>query len=327
MAPGSLAELIRPIVAEATGDLDVTVTGLRRLSGGASRETWSLIAVGSDGSRRCLVLQRATPTEATTSKEMGVEAAAIKAARAVGVPVARLLAASDADVPLGAPFLLSEHVDGETIARKIQRDDRFAVARANFAADVGRALAAIHTVDPNTVPGLERHDQLERYRTVLDELGAPHPTFELAFRWLEQNRPSSSPVALVHGDFRLGNLIMAADHLAAVIDWELAHAGDPAEDLGWICVRAWRFGGAEPVAGLATYDELLSAYRAAGGVPIDRDRLRWWEILGTLKWGIMCIAQAERHRRGEWRSHELAAVGRRVCENEFDLLDLISHAQ
>jgi len=123
----------------------------------------------------------------------------------------------------------------------------------------------------------------------------------------------------VHGDFRLGNLMIGADGLRAVLDWELAHLGDPMEDLGWLCVKAWRFGSPKPVAGVGDYRELIDAYAAESGLDVDPDVVHWWEVLGTLKWGIMCIMQAQSHLSGAARSHELAAIGRRVCENEHDL--------
>jgi aminoglycoside phosphotransferase (APT) family kinase protein len=124
---------------------------------------------------------------------------------------------------------------------------------------------------------------------------------------------------VVHGDFRLGNVIVGEQGLNAVIDWELAHVGDPMEDLGWLCVKAWRFGGGPPVAGLGSYDDLVGPYEAARGVAVDRVAMHWWEVLGTWKWAIMCILQASAHLSGASRSHELAAIGRRVCENEYDL--------
>ena len=143
--------------------------------------------------------------------------------------------------------------------------------------------------------------------------------------WASPTPPSSWPfagspsagrhrpgTAIVHGDFRLGNLIVDGDGLAAVLDWELAHLGDPMEDLGWLCVKAWRFGGRGPVAGLGGYEELFAAYSEASGRPVDPAVVRWWEVLGTLKWGIMCIMQANAHLTGASRSHELAAIGRRV---------------
>ncbi len=151
-------------------------------------------------------------------------------------------------------------------------------------------------------------------------LGEPHPAFELAFRWLAEHRPPPAGEAIVHGDFRLGNVIVDGDGLAAVLDWELAHVGDPMEDLGWLCVKAWRFGGRGPVAGLGEYGDLFDAYGEASARAVDPEVVRWWEVLGTLKWGIMCIMQANAHLTGASRSHELAAIGRRVCENEHDLL-------
>ena len=166
-------------------------------------------------------------------------------------------------------------------------------------------------------------DQVQQYREVLDLLGEPHPAFELAFRWLADRRPPPAGEAIVHGDFRLGNVIVDGDGLAAVLDWELAHVGDPMEDLGWLCVKAWRFGGRGPVAGLGEYRDLFDAYSGASGRPVDPEVVRWWEVLGTLKWGIMCIMQASAHLTGASRSHELAAIGRRVCENEHDLLALM----
>jgi aminoglycoside phosphotransferase (APT) family kinase protein len=217
-----------------------------------------------------------------------------------------------------------ERLEGETIPRRILRDDAYADARPRLAAQCGALLAALHRVPPDVVPDLEQTDQVAQYREVLDLSGEAHPAFELAFRWLEANRPALGDPAIVHGDFRNGNLIIGADGVRAVLDWELVHVGDPMEDLGWLCVKAWRFGSPLPVGGFGTYDQLIEAYEAAGGRAVDREVLRWWEVLGTLKWGIMCIMQAMSHTSGAVRSVELAAIGRRVCENELDLLDLLS---
>ena len=141
---------------------------------------------------------------------------------------------------------------------------------------------------------------------------------------LAGSRPPPREPALVHGDFRLGNLIVGPEGLRAVLDWELTHAGNPAEDLGWLCVKAWRFGAHAPVAGLGGREELLAVYRAAGGADIGLDELRWWELLGTLRWGVICLTQASTHLSGAHRSVELAAIGRRVCEQEWDLLLLLN---
>jgi len=238
--------------------------------------------------------------------------------------VAEVVATGDGEGDgLGAPWIVARRVEGETIARRILRDDDYAEARSELAAQCGTALAAIHRVDPDSVTGLEELDQVRQFRDLVDALGRPHPAFELGFRWLEANRPEPSGRAVVHGDFRNGHLIVGPEGLRAVLDWELAHLGDPLEDLGWLCVRAWRFGGAGPVGGFGEREDLFAAYAAAGGRPVDPEVARWWEVLGTLKWGVMCIIQAATHLTGQSRSVELAAIGRRVCEQEYDLLALI----
>ena len=247
---------------------------------------------------------------------MQMEAALLRAADATGVPVPEVIAAGD-------DWIVMAHVDGETIARKILRDDEFAAARPKLASQCGTILAALHRIPLDTTP-LEEPEPLLTWRETLDNLGQPHPAFELAFKWLSANRPESVRRSVVHGDFRHGNFIVGPDGIRAILDWELAHVGDPMEDLGWLCVTAWRFGVRDkPVGGFGDYDDLVNAYEAAGGGTVDRDALLWWETLGTLKWGIMCILQATAHTSGAIRSVELAAIGRRVCENEWDLMQLL----
>jgi aminoglycoside phosphotransferase (APT) family kinase protein len=296
------------------------VTGLRRLSGGASRETWAFEAGG-----RPLILQRERPAR-VPRVGMAIETALLRAARERDVPVPAVVAA-DADAgggPLGRAWMVVERIDGETIARRILRDDAYAAARPRLAAQCGDALARIHAIDPAAVPGLAGGDQIAQIREALDAVGEPHPVFELGFRWLERHRPPGEAAqAVVHGDFRNGNLVVGPEGLRAVLDWELAHLGDPLEDLGWLCVRAWRFGAEPRVGGFGPVDELVGAYEATAGVTVDRAALRWWEVLGTLKWGIICVVQASTHLGGLVRSVELAAIGRRVCEVEHDLLLLL----
>jgi len=178
-------------------------------------------------------------------------------------------------------------------------------------------------LDP--LPEPDRPDPIDRAREVLDGLDERHPAFELVLRRLELSRPEARRPTLVHGHFRLGNLLIDERGASAVLDWELVHSGDPIEDLGWLCVPAWRFGGALPVAGVGEYETLLSSYRAAGGASVSREELVWWQAAGTVWWGVLCHVQASRHLKGHTRSVELASIGRRACEQEWDALAVLEH--
>jgi aminoglycoside phosphotransferase (APT) family kinase protein len=308
--------------------LHAEIDGLHRLSGGASRETWSFDARFPDGSARPLILRRDPPGVPLPLGRVGgmpLEAILFATAERAGVPVPTIRASGDADdAVLETGFLVMDRVHGETIARKILRDEPYAHARSVLVSQLGQAAALLHAVAPESVPGLVPVHPLEKYREVLDLLGHHSPTFELAFRWLEAHRPAPIDPVIVHGDFRLGNVIVAPDGLAAVLDWELAHLGDPAEDLGWLSVRAWRFGSPHEVAGIGSIEDLLRAYHLANGHPeVDAARVHWWIVAGTLMWGVMCVSQGNAHTSGALPSVELAAIGRRVAEQEHDLLTLM----
>jgi aminoglycoside phosphotransferase (APT) family kinase protein len=299
--------------------LDAEVTDLRRLTGGASRTTWAFSSAG-----RRLILRTGPADEAHAPMEL--EARAQTLAGAHGAPVPEILSASNSVEPLGNPYLICTEIPGETIVRKIFRGLADA-GRAALLTQCASALAAIHRADPATA-NLSAEDQLGAWRAELDVMGDTTATFEWAFRWLERNRPAAVSPTLVHGDFRMGNLIVDGSTLAAVLDWELVHAGDPREDLAWFCIRAWRFGAPKALdaGGLGSIDDLLIAYEAAGGMHVDRTDLRWWLVLATLRWGVICRYQAQRHLSGESPSVELATIGRRVCETEWDLLNLMEGA-
>ena len=301
----------------------VAISELRRLSGGASRETWSFDATQADGSLRELVLRRDPPTRPGWPGTMGTEARCLRASAQAGLAVPQVLLDSDSPDLFGSAGIVMERIEGETLARRILRDEKFQDARSALAADCGAFLAGLHAIDPQVVAPLQSADPLKQIRLTLDALDMPSPTFEFAIRWLETNRPQTLSTAIVHGDFRLGNFIVGEEGLRAVLDWELVHLGDPREDLGWLCVKAWRFGAAEPVGGFGTREDLLAAYQAAGGAPVSLAELHWWEVFGTLRWGAICMTQTHAHLTGLLRSVELAAIGRRVCETEWDLLLLL----
>ncbi|HTZ13672.1 MAG TPA: phosphotransferase family protein [Mycobacterium sp.] len=314
----SLAAVLRPILHG-----DVTIDNLRALTGGASRTTWAFDAVTPD-QRRSLILRIGPPDDVHAGMEL--EARAQASAAAAGAPVPHVLIADDSAAALGNPYLICDEIKGETIVRRIQRqlDD---AGRARLLGQCAQALAAIHRADPN-LPGVTHVDQLDEWRARLDAMGDTTATFEWAFRWLAARRPAPSPTVLVHGDYRMGNLIVDGSKLAAVLDWELVQIGESYEDLAWFCIRAWRFGAPRERAagGLGSVEDFLGAYEQASGTTVDRVAFHWWLVLATLRWGVICRYQAERHLSGQTRSVELAAIGRRVCETEWDLLDLLDTA-
>lgn len=278
-----------------------------------------------------LVLRR--DPSAATAGQMGrtTEFRLLETAVRGGVPVPTVRFLLDDVDGLGCGFVM-DRVEGETIPRKILRDEAYAPARPRLARQCGEIAARLHALDPSSLPELPvlgATEQIDEYRRTLDSLGEPHPAFELGLRWLADAVPAPARAAaaaprLVHGDFRTGNLVVGPEGLRAVLDWELAHLGDPVEDLGWLCVKSWRFGVVgKPVGGFGAYDDLLGAYEAAGGAPVEPDHLRYWEVFGTLKWGVMCEMQCFAHLTGLVRSVELAALGRRVAEMEWDLLEMI----
>jgi aminoglycoside phosphotransferase (APT) family kinase protein len=320
--PG-LEGALRGVCAAAFGDGGVRIEALRRLSGGASRQTWSFDVIGNDGARTACILRRDPPGAPRRAVGMTEEASLLASARGAGVPVPEVLISGDGGGSLGTPFMVMRRVEGETIPRRILREPALAQARQRLTGQCADALACIHAIPLGVLPKLSHSHPLVEYRSLLDAHKQAHPAFELGFRWLEENRPPPSRITLVHGDFRNGNLIVGPDGLRAVLDWELAHIGDPLEDLGWLCVKSWRFGSPHRVGGFGDVDQLLDAYAQASGRRIDPQALRWWEVMGTLRWGIICILQAANHLSGAVRSVELAAIGRRVCEVENDLLLLL----
>jgi len=293
------------------------------LDGGASRTTWAFDAV-TDGQYRSLILRTGPPDDVHAGMEL--EARAQGAAAAAGAPVPHILVADDSVDALGNPFLICDFIEGETIVRRIQRqlDD---AGRARLLNQCAHALAAVHRADTN-LADLKHEDQLGEWRERLDAMNDTTATFEWAFRWLAANRPAPSPPRLVHGDYRMGNLIVDGSGLAAVLDWELVHVGEFYEDLAWFCIRAWRFGAPadDDAGGMGGVEDFLSSYEKASGATVDRAIFHWWLILATLRWGVICRYQAERHLSGQSRSVELAAIGRRVCQTEWDLLNLLDNA-
>jgi aminoglycoside phosphotransferase (APT) family kinase protein len=296
----------------------------RPIPGGASRETWLVESVAGRW-----VLRR-DPEGSVSLVPISSEFALIARAEEAGIAVPEPIALEPEGGRFGSAGMLMSFVDGTSVAPRILRKPEYGSARDHLTRQLAEALARIHSIDPASLDGVLPASagdpalaQIEEWERQLDGIGEPLPAVELGLRWLRTHAPEPAEPVLVHGDFRLGNFIVDESGLAAVIDWELAHLGDPAEDLGWLCIRSWRFGNDDrPVAGVGELEELLAAYESTGGRSIDRKRIRYWEAFGNVKWAVICARQAHDHLVGVRRSHELASLGRRICEPEWDFLQL-----
>jgi aminoglycoside phosphotransferase (APT) family kinase protein len=288
----------------------------QQLSGGASRATYAF----ATAQRGALVLQ--VSCDGARDGAAHSQADLLGAAAAAGVPVAAVVAHGHEDAALGGAWVVMASVEGTSDPKRILREEGVPGAE-ELLDSIAAALAGVHRMpaDERLAPALDA--PLAQLRALYDSFAQPHPVFELAFGELGGDRAPAQRT-FVHGDFRLGNLLVAERGVSAVLDWELCHLGDPVEDLGWLCVPAWRFGRPDrPAAGLGTREQLLAAYtrhsgRAAAGAELAR-----WELAGTLRWGVICVMQAFKHLSRAQRSVELAVIGRRACEVEWDLLELL----
>lgn len=320
MSRDDLSELTERLSTLLPDRPEVRVTGVASV--GANRRTLFL-ELASDGATRKAVAQIAAP-HTLDAANVANEIELLRAAEAAGVAVPHILAAEP-----GSGTVVSAHVDGESIPRKVlRRVEAVADLGPTLTADCGRALAATHRIPTDTLDGLPDMaapgtyaDQMEE---LLESLATPHPTFRLGVRWLRRNAiPAVDEPVVVHGDFRLGNFLATDEGVSAVLDWELVHLGDPMEDLAWLCLRTWRFGNdALEVGGFGSLDELRAAYEKAGGAWRE-DAFAWWTVARTLWWGLGLARQAQAHIDGDATSIVLAASGRRVVELEYDLLRLM----
>jgi len=242
-----------------------------------------------------------------------------------GLPVPEPIFEYDARDGMGNGFVTA-FAAGETMPKRIQTGAAFEAVRPRFVAEAADILARIHALPLDSFDFLSRRadsiDTLSAHRDLYDSYRQPRPAIEAGFRWLEGNRPTMADRTFLHGDFRLGNLMVdAARGISAVLDWECAHLGSAAEDLGWFCTRSWRFARPDrPAAGLASRQDLLDAYAAAGGRAYDADEIRYWEIFGLVRFAVLNMMQNHGHVTGQRRGLVYAACGRNTALVEYDLL-------
>ena len=301
------------------------VSNLEPLTGGASKEIWKFEVSNAKQSTK-MILRRGSGIEGPLAIKTADEARIQKEVIKVGAPVPKILAVSKNEEELGDSYIM-HFVEGESIARKILRDKEYKKALPILAYQCGEAIAKIHNVDINNfsfLPKKPAEDQLEDLYSTYQSFEQPSPVFEYAYLWLKEQDFGNFQESLVHGDFRLGNIIVNAEGLQSIIDWELAHIGNPLQDLGWVCGNSWRFGKNDKVVGgFGELEDLLEGYNSVSKLKVNKEMVRCWQVFGTFRWGVICLIQAYAHLNGSINSIEKAAIGRRVSETEIDIVDLL----
>lgn len=294
--------------------------GLRRLTGGATMESW-YFTVG----REAFVLRRAPSLEFMEGRPFGhdVEAAIIRAAHNAGIKAPEVVAELAPEDGIGSGFIMRA-LPGTPDPRAILTMDDPVQLLAETAAD----LARIHALEtgklPDSIPDMDYAEGIAGLRRQFADAGGDRPIIALGLKWLEDNVPERTAPVLNHGDYRLGNILAEDSHLTGVLDWELAHLGDPHEDLAFGCMTVWRFARIDrPALGLGSLEEYFAAYEAAGGQTVDRERFRFWLIYRTVWWALGCLRMVSFWRSGDDRMLERPVISRRTSENELDLLLLL----
>ncbi len=335
----ALAGLLEPLFVGSS------IQKLHLLAGGASKEAWFLDLEQGElgdleqgelgdleqaGKTHELIVRRAGGGAMNLEQlSLEQEFKVIKAAYEAGVQVPKPIAYFP-DL-LGREAFVSERVRGEAVGRRVVSRPEFAAARAKMPMRLAEELAKIHAVNiqnlgflPNSSGRTGAARAIERLYAELDNVQEPHPAIELALLWLKNHEPPCHGEVLVHGDFRVGNLMISETDLVAVLDWEFAHLGDPAEDLAWTLIRAWRFGQDHlHLGGIGELEPYLAHYNTLTNQDITLQTLHYWEIMGNCKWAVAALTQAKRHLDNLERSVELAVLGRLSAEMELELLYLL----
>jgi len=313
------------------------ILALWQLPGGTMRAAWALdveIAAGAwAGLHRLILLADCGAKPLYSRLARDDELRVIGAMHAAGVPAPRAYWCIPEGAPHGLkPGILMARVEGETVARRLLADSAYAAVRPHLLEQMAGALARMHAVRAETLDWLPRLApaqtpiafQVGEIEASLRALGEPHPALELGLRWLGRQMPSCERLVVVHGDYRLGNIVVDPhDGLHAVLDWELAHLGDPGEDVGWACMRFWRSIDRPGTPALGTRQRFLAAYAAQGGRRFDAEAAQYWDVFANVRWAAITLSQAYRHLSGRERSLELASIGRHCAEVERELMRLL----
>jgi aminoglycoside phosphotransferase (APT) family kinase protein len=327
-------EALNEFLRTAAGADAFAITSAQQLSGGAIQENWLIeaqIAGGPWDGALSAVLRCDAPTGVAASHSRAHEFALLKAAFEVAVKVPEPLWLCQDRSVLGREFFVMRRVKGTAAGHLLAKPGPLGGDRVLLATTLGEQLARIHSIAPTPALGFlpplqdgpPALQQVARARAFLERHHTAHPVLEHGLRWLERHAPQRGEVVLCHRDFRTGNYMVDDSGLTGILDWEFAGWGDPLEDIGWFCAKCWRFGRAEREAGgIGMRDDFYRGYEAESGRRIDREQVRYWEVMAHLNWAIIAIQQAERHLSGEEVSLNLALTGAIVPELEWEILTM-----
>ncbi|MBW7857585.1 MAG: phosphotransferase family protein [Leptonema sp. (in: Bacteria)] len=320
----------------------VEVNHIQLLSGGACQENHLIklnIAGGSNAGGYDLVMRTDRGGSLLSSLPRMNEYKVAEAAYNASVKTPKVMWLEESPKVIGAPFYFMQRIEGNATGRFIVKDKSINEARKRLADELAQSLAKLHSITQSQkfeqldfLPKQDKHTlSLQAISEIREELSGfdePHPAIELSLNWLAENAPVADEIVLIHGDFRTGNFMVSPEGLQGIVDWEFAHWGDRHEDIAWLCMRDWRFGVLKKEAGgFASRQDFYSAYERYSGIKVDERRLLFWEVMGNVRWAVGSMQQAERHISGKDRGIELASIGRRTAEMEFEMMRLIENAR
>jgi aminoglycoside phosphotransferase (APT) family kinase protein len=331
-------ERVTRFLEGAAGASKAHVLRWERLSGGAIQENIALdvrLEGGALAGEHRWVVRTDASSAVSVSHTRPEEFALLIAAHAAGVKVPTPLWLCDDGA--GPAFFVMARVPGTAAGHRLVKDDALVPDRARLAGDLGENLAHVHAIAPpradlaflGEAPGDCARERVADYRAHLDALGPAgvNPILEWGLRWCELQAPKPWPAVLLHRDYRTGNYLVHEGRLAAVLDWEFAGWGDPREDIGWMFARCWRFGRNERVAGgVGEARDFLEGYARVSGRTIEEAETRYWQVMAHIRWAVIALQQAERHRSGAEASLELALTAHIVPELEWEILELTQAA-
>jgi len=321
----------RYLAARVPGAADIEVSRLERTGGGASRETWLVDAEWTEDGARALhrLIIRRDPTASVLETDRRVEFEVLRAARHIPVPVPRMYWLEPEAQWLDRPFMVMERVAGVAPPVVLPATESADVRRA-IAEEFATYLARIHRADWHAL-GLDflgappsgeaaARTQVEWWeREYHQQKLEERPVLATALHWLATHVPQHGEIVLVHADYRAGNVLYDQGHITAILDWEMAHLGDPMEDLAWAVLPFWSSGGL--CQGLLPRDHLIATYERAGGMPVDLKRLFFYEVLGAVKMAVIALTGVKSFCEGRSREPVMALIGFMVPRLEADLIE------